>query len=45
MKLTSQIPFSTSRIPTACPGRDLEKLIFFLGRQMRPQLVTTTVRS
>jgi hypothetical protein len=45
MKLRSQIPFSTSRMPTAWPASDFERLIFFLCRQMRPQLVTRRVLS
>ena len=39
-KLTSQIPSSTSLIPTACPAKTVLRLIFLRWRQMRPQLVT-----
>ena len=45
MKLTSQMPSSTSLMPTAWPARQVLKLIFLRYRHSRPQLVTTTVLS
>jgi len=40
MKLTSQMPFSTSLMPSLCPAMTVEMLIFFRFMQMRPQAVT-----
>jgi hypothetical protein len=34
------MPSSTSLMPTACPDKDVLRLIFFLKMQMRPQSVT-----
>jgi hypothetical protein len=41
----SQMLSSTYLMPSFCPAKTVEILIFFLSMQMRPQVVTTTSRS
>jgi len=36
MKLTSQMPSSTSFMPSVCPAMTVDRLIFFRCMQMRP---------
>jgi hypothetical protein len=43
MKVTSQIPSSTSLMPSRCPARTVETLIFFRCKQIRPQAVDEDV--
>ena len=45
MKLTTQMPSSTSLRPNLWPAMTVEMLNFFRCMQMRPQLVTVTSRS
>src|SRR4051794_6284511 len=45
MKLTIQMPSSTSFMPRRCPARTVEMLTLLRCMQMRPQAVTRTSRS
>jgi hypothetical protein len=43
MKLTSQMPSSTSVLPNRWSASTVEMLIFFLCMQMRPHAVQTSI--